>query len=936
MFSCILGIFSILAITGNTVKIEQAKETWSQTLSQKFGQTEHKYKGYPDSATYIECHSGWFESRIGANGFVLIWIGANIPGNETDTNYQGTVDLKVAKELIFNSVNFYPPISQDTILPDTTNPVTSVKLNNGEALLWIRDSWAENLILWAVPRDSTLKPSHPMPYTIEGKGLAATTLRIEGPKRINTSGEMGGRYLVRVVDNDGDIVTGYGDIIDPDSVSIKVIEEFPDSSAKLKDFLTGEGDSIDCGLISGQATVFLSDSLVEKVTLIATSNTGSLIPDTFEVDVRPANEATVILPISFSGTYGTKGVDKTILALAFASGIDGPDPNNNTSQVELAPTDIMGTPGTASISPTGPQTLTGGLASFTLSDNEADSGVIVQTILSGTPELSPWWFEKVGYGFKEPGEAVVIHPSGPSTAIVGDTTTLFVYAVDANDSLDATYDGWVWIYINDENGSCVALEYGTGDTLDIIHIQNGIGRVWITDSEVEEVNIEFEDAEKQDGPFGGYLGNFGLPDDGMKISFELPGDSASHWVLELPKGVGNKFPTGIKVVGTIKACDDSGLVDTAFNDTAQFTISGFAVSSDTSIPMAKGMETIEFSDDSVEKVVVVVSGAGLTPWVDTVEFVASGTATWLVPIVQDKILVNDSLTCVIYAMTPEFGIDTSWNGVAKISYWDPGASSVSWVENIYSIPITNGSGSITMLDSEVESVAVFLEYVSGTPPLSPMDNDTGYIQFEAKLWTEFPDSVSVGGATDTLVFKTLDKLDSLAEHTAWVQIRWNEEISNGSVTLIPDSFQIVDGIGIVEIENTEAETVWVHCWSEDPLIQEHNEFVGAIAFTGVGAEEEKLPTKFSFSLGSPNPFANRAIIHYSLPADRTIYDSRLTIYDLTGRIVRTLVNRKEKPGYYTVKWDGRDSNHKKLASGIYFCKLESGDYRITKKLILLK
>ncbi len=935
MFSFVLGIFSILAMTGNTVKIEQASETWSQALAQKFGQEEHKYKGYPDSATYIECHSGWFESRIGANGFILVWIGANIPGDETDTNYQDTVDLKVVKELGINSVNFYLPMPPDMI-PDTNNPVTSVGLNDGEGMVWLRDSQSENLILWAIPKDSTLKPSHPIPYTIETSGDSATRLKIEGPKRINIAGgnnDMGGRYLVRVVDDSGYIVTSYGDIIDPDSVSIKVIEEFPDSSAKLKDFMTGEGDSVGCGLISGQANVFLSDSMVEKVTLIATSNTGSLIPDTFEVDVRPSDEATVIFPISFSGTYGTRGVDKSILAIAFLE--DGPDPNNNTSQVELAPIDIMGT-ASAVISPVGPQTLTGGLASFTLSDDEADSGVIVHTILSGTPELSPWWFEKVGYGFKEPGDATLIHPFGPSTAIVGDTAVLYVHAVDANDSLDITYDGWVWIGINDENSSCVSLEYGTGDTLDIIHIQNGIGRAWVTDPEVEEVNIEFEDAEKGDGPFGGYLGNFGLPDDGMKISFELPGDSASHWVLELPKGVGNKFPTGLKVVGTIKACDDSGLVDTAFNDTAQFTISGFAVPADTNIPMTKGIETIEFSDDSVEKVVVVVSGAGLTPWVDTVEFVTPNTATWLVPIAPEEILVNDSLTCVIYAMTPEFGIDTSWNGVAKVSYWDPGASSVSWVGNPDSIPITNGSGRIVMLDSEVESVAVFLEYVSGNPPLSPMDDDTGYIQFEAKLVGILPDSTCA--VPTTIIFKTVDVLDSLTEYTTWIHFWCVEEIPNGSVVFNPsDSFQIVDGLGHVEIQDfSEPESVWIYISTEDPLIQERDEFLGSIALYFPGVEEEKIPSKFSFSLGSPNPFANRAIIRYSLPAGQGIYDSRLTIYDLTGRTVRTLVNRKEKPGYYTVKWDGRDSNHRKLASGIYFCKLESGDYQVTKKLILLR
>ncbi len=933
MFSFILMVFSIFAVDGNIVKMEQAKETWDKALTQKFGEEKQEYKGYPDSATYLSISSIWFEPRIGADGFILVHIEAKIPGDDVDTNYQDTVDLKVAKELVINSVDFYLPTFL-TMLPDTNNPITSVKLSDGEAMVWLRDSESENLILWAIPRDSVLKPSHPIPYTIETSGDSAIKLKIEGPKRINAGDEMGGRYLIRVIDDSGYVVTNYGNVIDPTRVSVKVIEEFSDGSAKIKDLIAGEGDSIGCALVSGQANVFLSDSTVEHLTLIAESNFGDLLSDTFEIDVRPSNEATTIIPMSFSGTYGTRGVNKNILVMAFLG--DAPDITNNTSLVELNLLDIMGTP-SASISPTGPQTLISGITSFTLSDNEADSGVIVRMIPSGTPELSAWWFERVCYGFKEHGEATLIHSFGPSTAIVGDTTTLYVHAVDANDSLDTTYDGWVSISIvDDDNSSCIALEYGTSDTLEIIHIQNGIGRIWVTNSEVEEVTIEFEDAEGEDGPFGKYLGNFGLPDEGLEISFELPGDSASHWVLELPKGVGNKFPVGLKVVGTIKACDDSGLIDTTFNDTAQFTISKFAVPADTNILIVKGTETFEFSDDSVEKVVVVVSGAGLTPWVDTVEFVAQNTAMWLVPLVSEEILVNDSLTWAIYAMTSDFSIDTNWNGVAKINHLDPGDSSVSWNGNPDSILITDGAGSIVMLNSEVESVGVRIEYVSGTPSLSPMDNDTSYIQFEVKLVGEFPDSI-VAGILDTIVFKTVDVLDSLVEYTTWVQIRCEEEISNGSVTLNPsDSFQIIDGMGTVEIENTEEETVWVYYFSNNSLIQEHDEFAKNIIFKGAGVERDKLPIKFSFSFGSPNPFTNRAIIHYSLPSDRMIYDSRLTIYDLSGRFVRTLVNKIENPGYYTVKWNGQDDEDKELASGIYFCKFESGDYKVTKKLILLR
>jgi hypothetical protein len=749
---------------------------------------------------------------------------------------------------------------------------------------------------------------------------------------------MAGRYVVTVVDDSGHVVTSYGDIMDPGKIHMKLTEEIPDGSAKLLSPFSGEGDSVSCMLFSGKTNVLFTDSLApEHVTLVAASNTGDLLPDTFEVDVISGDVATMILPISFSGTYGTVGVDKSILAVALLE--DGPDGSNNSSQVELVPYDIMGT-SSASISPSGPQTLTGGIASFTLQNSEADSGLIVSVIPSGTPELSAWWFNNGAYGFKPRGEATLIHPSGPSSAIVGDTTTLSVFAVDALDSLDTTYDGWAWIWIDEDNdnGSCKILEYGTGEYQDIIHIQNGIGRAWIINSEEEEVTASFEDAEKSDGPVGGYVGTFGGPDEGLDISFGFPGDSATQWVLELP-GESNQFQIGFNVIGTVKACDDSGLTDTTFNDTAHVQITGFATLTDTLVPVQNGIAMIEFRNDSVEEAAIAVSGCGLLPYVDSVSFVLPNTPVYLVALAPEEILVKDSLTCPIYAVTSTFAFDTLWNGVARVVVTsDPGSPSMVWVGNPDSIPIVDGTGSIRGTNSEVEAVEVRLEYVSGEPPLTVMDGE-GTMEFEAQFWSDFPDSAIVGDLTDTVAFRTLDALDSLVEYTTWVHIWYEEEDSNGSFLIYPtDSFQIVDGIALVEIENTEEETVWIYCSTDDELIRgldDYQEFERIVVFTNVGVEN--VPTRFSFSFDAPNPFRKSVTFEYQIPsACKGNAPVTLRIYDATGRIVRTLVDTEKKPGNHSVRWDGRTDSDKKTASGVYFCKFEASDFAVTKKLVMVK
>ena len=56
--------------------------------------------------------------------------------------------------------------------------------------------------------------------------------------------------------------------------------------------------------------------------------------------------------------------------------------------------------------------------------------------------------------------------------------------------------------------------------------------------------------------------------------------------------------------------------------------------------------------------------------------------------------------------------------------------------------------------------------------------------------------------------------------------------------------------------------------------------------------------------------------------------------DITGRCCRSLVNSDQKPGYYSVTWDGRDNRDRSLPSGVYLVKFAAGNYRATKKLVL--
>jgi len=91
---------------------------------------------------------------------------------------------------------------------------------------------------------------------------------------------------------------------------------------------------------------------------------------------------------------------------------------------------------------------------------------------------------------------------------------------------------------------------------------------------------------------------------------------------------------------------------------------------------------------------------------------------------------------------------------------------------------------------------------------------------------------------------------------------------------------------------------------------------------------------FSFGNSGPNPANPISKLSYVIPRNAGSQDVRLRIFDVNGRLVRTLVSGVQSPGPYTSIWDGRDDSGRGVASGNYFARLNVGksfsdDSRIT-------
>jgi len=99
-----------------------------------------------------------------------------------------------------------------------------------------------------------------------------------------------------------------------------------------------------------------------------------------------------------------------------------------------------------------------------------------------------------------------------------------------------------------------------------------------------------------------------------------------------------------------------------------------------------------------------------------------------------------------------------------------------------------------------------------------------------------------------------------------------------------------------------------------------------------------IPTEFRLLQNYPNPFNPDTWLPYYLAADSSVV---ISIYNISGQLVRQLNLEKQEAGYYLTKdksayWDGRNERGQKVASGVYWYALRAGEFNATKRMVILK
>jgi hypothetical protein len=107
------------------------------------------------------------------------------------------------------------------------------------------------------------------------------------------------------------------------------------------------------------------------------------------------------------------------------------------------------------------------------------------------------------------------------------------------------------------------------------------------------------------------------------------------------------------------------------------------------------------------------------------------------------------------------------------------------------------------------------------------------------------------------------------------------------------------------------------------LISRYNETV-----TGITHNENEVPSSYSLSQNYPNPFNPSTKITYQLPKSENV---RVTVFDLLGREVAVLVNEFKTAGTYNIEF-----NASQLSSGVYLYRIDAGEFKDVKKMVLVK
>ncbi len=148
-----------------------------------------------------------------------------------------------------------------------------------------------------------------------------------------------------------------------------------------------------------------------------------------------------------------------------------------------------------------------------------------------------------------------------------------------------------------------------------------------------------------------------------------------------------------------------------------------------------------------------------------------------------------------------------------------------------------------------------------------------------------------------------------------------------------DNISCIEMAGITELEGTEEVLKLKFKKKTEKYTINLNSVCLNDIKIAVSSGEPAIPYEYKLHQNFPNPFNPVTTIKYDLPENSRI---KLTIYNILGQEIKTLINERKQAGFHRLKWDGTGRNGIQVSSGMYIYRIKAGDFVSTKKMVLLK
>ncbi|MEA2062724.1 MAG: two-component regulator propeller domain-containing protein, partial [Gemmatimonadota bacterium] len=182
-----------------------------------------------------------------------------------------------------------------------------------------------------------------------------------------------------------------------------------------------------------------------------------------------------------------------------------------------------------------------------------------------------------------------------------------------------------------------------------------------------------------------------------------------------------------------------------------------------------------------------------------------------------------------------------------------------------------------------------------------------------------------------------DTHGSLLAVTTGAQGRWLANLGNSLIKGKPYTYRRGDALELLVLAGRDQGWAW---YRGIALSGESPQLIDGKAMETLRADDlappQALPRSFSLGQNFPNPFNPSTTISYCIPGPEDQVMVKLEVYNLRGQLVRRLENSLRAPGAYQVDWDGRDERRRAVSSGVYFYRIQAGQFSRTRKMVILK